>query len=732
MAMVEKDELEVLIGHIPSCCPGTTSHNLECCCGRKDCAYLNHNCAALEDLEKEVHTAATLGQALLLRHEQYMHDAERDRLEMTATIEQLESDKKELEDANTRSVDENRALLQQLEGLNTAVSDSETQINSLESTLLSTRQDLRRLEALAARTQDLEVQLAALEQEQDLLQKTVIRTESEERAAIQKWKKSERRICDLQDELERIECEARDEREQHVEVLGRIERQRMVEIELDTAARRLKVAAAPTSGTKSGSNVVSHFVKDILHDNANLQLGIVELREMLMSSNDEVQSLREQLMLLQSVDTDGHETPTLGAELATKAPKPSAISQTLHIHHHYHGSKREDPRRPKKKRVSLNTTNFTPPRGSQTPRSPRTPRIQDTASAILSQTSVSIPTPHAPNNRWSMQSGATSDFAPSSVPSSPQSIYRNGTLFDRGFDLDSSRPTSPGSSIDPMSPQFAPFRHRKRGSDVSARNIGLVPKIQPENVIQEEDDDVHGIPNLLTPTLPTLKIDTSITEATQHIDYEPPAHDTWHENFGPTLRRATSHESILSISGIDIHTLKSHPSQLTINSTNALYRPRPRSRHNTPSSMVSVNTAVTARPTLSRASNNSASYLRSSMQADRSDARSISSADSNEGSASNSGLGRKLGGWVFGTWGVSPSKTSRASSSSSQQRIVGASYAPPDPLRVAMGRPPGINQKGPIPGFVRKADRVPSKVTTDVVDRDALREILLEGGAGEL
>lgn len=35
---------------------------LQCCCGQADCAYLKHNCSALESVEKDVHTAAKLGQ----------------------------------------------------------------------------------------------------------------------------------------------------------------------------------------------------------------------------------------------------------------------------------------------------------------------------------------------------------------------------------------------------------------------------------------------------------------------------------------------------------------------------------------------------------------------------------------------------------------------------------------------------------------------------------------------
>lgn len=36
--------------------------NIACCCGRASCAYLNHNNAALDDLEKDLRTAAQLGQ----------------------------------------------------------------------------------------------------------------------------------------------------------------------------------------------------------------------------------------------------------------------------------------------------------------------------------------------------------------------------------------------------------------------------------------------------------------------------------------------------------------------------------------------------------------------------------------------------------------------------------------------------------------------------------------------
>ena len=674
-------------------------------------------------------------QALLVRHEAYMVDAERDRLKMNEKIEKLETDKKELEVANAKTIEENRGLLNQLEVLNTTVSESEAHIESLETTLQSTHQELRRLEALAARTQDLEIQLAALEQEQVVLQNTIVKTQAEERSVIQRWKQAERGLCALQDQLERIEREAREERERHIEVLGRMERQRAVERELDTAAGRLKGAAALTAGnSKNGSSVVSHFVKDILQDNANLQLGIVELREMLMNSNEEVQTLREQLMIHQPIvegDGDGVGGSTLRAELnSNEEPQPNVISQELHIHHHYHAPKKEEIRRPKKRRTPINTAVFIPPRNI--PHAGTTSRSGETASTILSQTSVTIPTSATPNNRWSIQSGQMSDFAPSSVPSSPQSAYRSSALFDKVFDLDSSRPTSPGSSVDPMSPQFQPYRHRKRGSEVSTRSFVAPTSFQPHVIREEADHDVEEIQDLQTHPVPSLDEDTTPSDSSNQSDFVDESHHEWSASFRPTLQRSTSHESILSISGLDIHTLKSRPSQMTI--TERGLQPRP--RLGSPTSALSINTltsscTVTARPTLSRQGHNSSAYLRSNIgtavaTSSNSDARSTNSSNSNEET-----IGKRVGGWVFGRWGVSPAqslhdlRSSFATMQRPQQKVLST---PNDALQALLTRPPGVNQKGPVPGFVKKMDKAPSNVQPVIVDHDALRDILTEGG----
>ncbi|KAM3074578.1 hypothetical protein ACMFMG_008008 [Clarireedia jacksonii] len=759
----------------------TSRSSLQCCCGRTDCAFLAHNGEALDELERELMTAASVGQALLVRHEQFMVDAERDRLEMTAKIEQLEVDKRELEVENKKTIEENRELLDQLEGLNDTFQESELQIKALETTLQSTKTEMRRLEILASRTGELEKNLAILEEEQEMLRKTIIHSEAEERNAILRWRRAERGMCDLQDQLERIEREAREERERHMEIMGRIERQRAVERELDTAAGRLKGAAATAVAVgkdKSSTNVVSHFVKDILQDNANLQIGIVELREMLMNSNDEVQTLREQLLMYQPMYEDdklGRGATTLGAELAPMEEEPEVkpreaqvVSQTLHIHHHYHSSKKEEARKPRKKRSSLNSGIFQPTAGL---RSPRTPRGSD--NTILSQTAVTIPSPLSINNRWSVQSGQLSEFAPSSVPSSPQSAYRNSALFDRPFDIDSSRPTSPGSSIEPTSPKLYPtYHHRKRSSEASTRSFAALNNFQPHNVIhEEEDDDFHEITNLQNDQDPPPLIDDNSQTTASSTNS-----DSWPSRsraFGPKLHRSSSHESIVSIAGCDIHTLKSRPSQLSMTSGGGVASPRlrPRSELATPETGKSM---VTALPVMVGTGAFEGQGMRCLLNATRTASpgaagawRMLSpvGAAAAERRGVGAGLGQRVGGWVFGRWGVAPSpaktvstgdlrgererdrQRDRLEEEEEMRRSVG------DGLRggqvglgvgVGMGmgmgvetgmrgiygggRAWGINQKGPVPGWVRKTEKVPCKVrlAEGEVDIRALREGLEE------
>ncbi|OBT81214.1 hypothetical protein VE02_10030 [Pseudogymnoascus sp. 03VT05] len=706
----------------------------ECCCGRDSCAYLRHNNEALDGLEKDVRTAAQLGQALLVRHEAYIVEAEESRRQMSLRIDSLETDKRNLEAENARTVQENRDLLNHLEQLNGAIAESESRAGNLEATLQGTLLEMKRLDSLASRTHDLEAQLAELEKEQDDLRGTVVVTEAESRTAVRRWREAERRLGEVQDQLERIEKEASEEKARHEEVFRRMERQKLVDKAIQDSSNG-KVAVSNAGQGKEGTNVVSHFVKDILQDNVNLQMGIVELRDMLTSSNDEVQKLRDQLMAHQPVrdGATGENTApvTLASELSVK--EPLSLSQELHVHHHYHApAKKEDSRRavPKRKRnVSITTPTRLNSRGHSTRQSQ-----SSIAATILSQTSSTVPSPRT-TNRWSTQS----EFA-STEPSSPTSNYRNSFLFDRmsvDQNTDYSRPTSPGSSNDPLSPCIKPM-HRRRPSDFSMHSF-KAQIFETGTIHEEEDNDISHISGLVErPKSRRISqndsnFDLNSGQAFNGFDPYASRHSS-HK-----LRRSTSRESIISVSGIDIHTLKSRPSQLTISNSRALLRtPSLKELSSVSTSFVStepiLSPADTPRPTLSKQNYSSSSLLRSSIGiVER--PPSIKSTVSGDEAATSV---QKLGGWIFGRWGTSPSSNASSPAASvvdvpppslriGTDRTPSTPAADPnrDPLRMFMGRSPGINQVGPIPGF-RKTEKAPSRVIPDRVDWESLLEVLGE------
>lgn len=652
-------------------------------------------------------------QALLVRHEAYIADSEKERKAMTAHIEMLESEKKELEQKNARTIQENRGLLDQLESLNGAVAESDTQVTSLQATLRSTQQELHRLASLAARTEHLEQQLAEFEREQATWQSTIEEKEGLEKSSLRRLQQAERTLNDMHDQIERIEREAKEEKERHVEVLGRMERRHAVERELDSAAERLKGAAGIKQVSQGSNqvNVVSHFVKDILQDNANLQLGIVELRDMLQNSNEEVEQLRSQLSIHQPIDGDTantHDMTPISQRPHLKEEMRRATSQELHVHHHYHAPTTPKsvgtPRRPKKKRYSsLTSSRYVPSSGTSTPRSYFSPGTPSNAAAILAQTAASLPDVAASSQRWSVQSSQSYQSRPmSSGPSSPQSTNRSSSMFDRVFSdmgQDSSRPTTPDTE-DPGSPILDPttskrsssgsflaprafLLHRNRPSlgsilDLSTEDLRAIEQQQASEAAIPEEDELAW-ENASTPSGDQESNATSPLEEELATAFE-------HR----TLRRAASHESILSFSGMDIHTLRCRPSQLL-----TTYG----ARSFTSQAVVSDATAHAARPAALSRSTNSGHSLLSGMAPQ---IRSVSS--------EKRGISSKMGGWVFGRWGASPSPTlsmQAASAAPKTNRAVSvasgstenASDDPQATPKKPKHRPPGINQMGPICGF---------------------------------
>lgn len=691
-----------------------------------------------------------------MRHESYIAEAGEERRQMASIIDQLERDKRGLELANEKTIEENRELLDQLEHMNHTISTSDAYIQSLATTLRSNRQEIGRLAALAARSTELEAQLLAIETEQISLQDQLASTQCNYQSAVHRWKNAERTISNLQEQVDRMEKEASDERERHEEVVTRFERRRAVELELDDAAGLSKGSQLATKlGEEKGNNVVSHFVRDILQDNANLQMGIVELREMLMSSNEEVENLREQMLLHQPATLIDESQTVLKNELA-RSRAPEAVPE-VHVHHHYHPQTKAKAatvcanRRPRNRRSTSRI--FSPPSGLRTPISPTDPvttrsSTPSSAAAILSQTSVTIPPPHLRPNRWSVQSSQnSSSIAPSSVPSSPRSAFRNSSIFDSiDSAIDSSRPTSP-ESIGADSPRFI-TRHNKSNSyaslaSFSARKpsdnfsgaypiLTCPPEAITEDLIPDYIDNAveHStIPEEpeedLLPEKPTLSLNAS--NASLNNVFAPSV------LVNPRMHRAKSHESILSVkSPTNPNSLRSKPSQLLahktpsrtsltlstpiIDPTFAIAQPLPShplrvSSRNYNRSLLSglspfVNDSTDSHSHRSHRSQRDTSATSYTLHSHRSSSSS-SSLSERRGKPPPPPLTKLVGNWMTGKWGISP----KASTSDLRAK--------------ATERTPGVNQPGIIKGLM--APRTPFNVEAKSVDVNALHDSLGDG-----
>ncbi|KAL5334836.1 hypothetical protein BJX70DRAFT_391080 [Aspergillus crustosus] len=727
-------------GHIPTHSSSTSRADLHCCCGRKDCAFLQNNHDALEGLEKDLETAARLGQALLHRHESYMSEAEEDRHRLLASIENLEREKRQVQTENARIIEENRSLLEQLDGLNKAVADSDSHVQTLTAALESSEAELRHLTVSAARAADLEAQLAHMEAEQSKLQESLLVAQENSKSAMNRWKKAECTLRNLNDQVDRIEKEAREERERHAELVQRMERRRTVERELDGAAGRLKgAAAAQTLRQNGGPSVVSRFVKDILQDNANLQMGIVELREMLESSNMEVQNLRDQILSHQPLATAEGDRPATTLSQELEANESRRVSQEFHIHHHYHtppvaAAKKEKStlfRRSKKRRSLGNPPlhSASNPQASRKAKHRSQPSTSST-STILSQTSVSIPPPTS--QRWSLQS----PVPPDSMASSPQSAYRSSiSIFDRverGFET--SQPTSPDSAIF-MSP-LRSGRFKSGGPSDAYRTLDgcdgnlfsddELSELHLQSVIPEETEDAASMARTQSPSADDNIFSTSTPYRTTH--------------------RAASHESLFSVAGMDIHTPSHRPSRMSGFTSGALpiqVQRRILSSDLSSTPPVTSTTNVTAGREPSNPSHQSPQALLASVAGPRQPPADNPPPTSMDDSALTtptriSSIGSRVGGWVRGRWGTAPVSScgglnpleeepspahSCASSTISSERTHSLASSVTQKRAPLRFRYPGINQKGPIMGF-RPPPPPPVSIHAEQLDEGLLRETL--------
>ncbi|KIX07697.1 uncharacterized protein Z518_02351 [Rhinocladiella mackenziei CBS 650.93] len=797
---------------------------LQCCCGRPECAYLENNNTLLGGIERDLETAARLGQALLNRHESYVSESQLEHERLTAYIDQLEKERANLQTKNEKIVGENRELLNQLEAANTSLKDSDNHVKSLEALLRDCELEVRRLNGLSRRTEELELKILDMEKDRSILSQTVEDSKDETRSTIKRWKESEIKIRQLEYEVQKIEWEAKQEKERHEEIVARLERERVLERELGGAEGRLKSAAAlqTLSGKSSGTNVVSHFVRDILKDNANLQAGITELRELLQASNEEVQNLREQILQHQPVEYDNppegvSRSLPLSEQLGWSEPSSKQIQQEVHVHHHYHakiaGKRERTPtvRKSSRKRAVLGLGTLPSTSGSSGPTTPVAGPHRYVSSPILP---ITLHQPRARRNCWSVQSAATGSSMISSFPSSPRSYYeRNSSIFDR-LDAgdESSRPTSPESAAGFVEPLFGGRSRKVRADEGPADVLDeeeeevheagddlLEQSGPPENSSLKDDHTDMGVtePGSRDPTPKASQILLTDQQTNRQIDPKPPDRGSTEDTsrtsipeaereptginiaeiepggvplvdlpnsdqmsvssnsfdlngipeitIQPSLRRSSSQDSLMSISGMDIHIPK-RPSSSTSQSSSLLkgnkayfaLSPSAKRKFTAAQPLTTVTEFTASSSTRSFSANNTASADAGAgpETPERSASMSVEAlsglaglppSTSQEPQSSPSGIGRLIGGWVSSKWGIAPTKSSgdlRSVASVSTSSSTESQWQ--QPFQFPGGRLPGINQKGAIPGFRPPRRLSSTDVQVKMVDEEGLRESLAE------
>ena len=692
-------------------------------------------------------------------------------------METLEFEKHALEVQNQMAIEENRKLLDHLESLNTAVADSDTNVRDLTETLQTTEQELTRLQGLMSHTERLQRQVELLEEEQEKLHNQLGKSKDDERSNLLQFQQAHRTVLSLHTQIEDIEREAHEERQRHSELLELIRKKRA--LQPDQASASSKLHEPPRQATNT--TVVSHVLRDVLADNANMQLGMQELRELLQRSNEEVESLREQVL---------ESSPDMVSTAAPfRSPDPDSSAEVgsseVHVHHHYHmpspgaGPVLKIPRSqvrrvPKRRRAqapySLNSISHTA-RSSVSSiigiQSPISEGGQLPISAVMNYR------PRVSAQRWSMQSGQTGFTSTSSLPTSPSAE----STFDRVFgstNTDFSRPTSPESggiisprrsSVDQNVDSCDGLKHETQQSGPSIANGFATGSNSKDGVSVEDGLGIHGLKRAppVPPFMPPLpaaqtiimeeKEEQASTPSPCSIVKENQTNNTQHSSPDPFTdtprfsyrdRRA----SVTSISGMDIHTLSIKPSDLLLGERIRNFSPTAKaiSTRSITSTRLS-NTSVTAVVPQTYGSSNVNHKARTSQSYLSNLAVGDLSRKPSKGILPTKGIG----GWVLSKWGTAAretdSTTSPRSTTSTPTRAVSVGSITPitiAPARLADAQPapvnsvpswnmqfklrsPGVNQSGPIFGF-RPEPPTPynTKVTEADVNIRALREVLEE------
>lgn len=310
--MLEIADLPPIVSHIEP---------VYCCCAQTTCAAVLHSTKVMQQLENDLRSAAKIGQHLIERHDRYVAEMQSERRtfevelerqsDLARIVDELESNNRDLEDENMRTMRENAALLKRLEDLSASLSSADHHNEELRSTLMSTEDHVGLLSRKAAKAKSLEFEVTNLESQRQEIEQEMSALILNNKQSDVRYKQAEIQIAALHRQLEHIQSAEADHLDDSLP--ANIPEPRQISRVCQTSVDPLDLPGD------------SDLLSNLLNSNRSLEEGTADLLRVLQESQDEISSLREQLALHR-------------AEL--RAPEDNVprktVSQELHQHHHYH------------------------------------------------------------------------------------------------------------------------------------------------------------------------------------------------------------------------------------------------------------------------------------------------------------------------------------------------------------------------------------------------------------
>ncbi|CAG8448681.1 13566_t:CDS:10 [Ambispora leptoticha] len=328
--------------------PGTRTPLMpECCCGRENCSKLQVFVQNTRSLEEELRLAAEVGQALLQKHELYQKEMEEFQQALEHQCARAQQEVQELEDLVRELQQDQKNMLREREDSQREKNELLEIVHELEQTQLSLERQIddaqrqkslveRKNDSLAAALEASDVRLRELVKELEKRDNEVKRLtannikgeHSEEReedlrrqmedlkqeltVARKAESAAEARVHNLHSAHEKLKREQNDS----LRSKGKLEAVAM----LRESNERLKDEFKSSSNNEANTHLIT-LIKELSSANNKLKSEILEYRELLTESRNEVSTLQNRIEELETASATGY-TPYPASYTSTTFAPP--------------------------------------------------------------------------------------------------------------------------------------------------------------------------------------------------------------------------------------------------------------------------------------------------------------------------------------------------------------------------------------------------------------------------